>query len=96
MAAAAEYSVNTQAKIPAAMAALHNFIRIYDPDDLAEEDDNTDDDEDHIPPPQIPITPENLGHHITAAERARAAERRDAIAKAMWEDYVVELQRRGI
>ena len=95
MAAVAEYSVKTQAKIPAALAALHNFIWIYDPDDLAEEDDDSDN-ENHIPPPEIPIIPENLGHHITTAEWVQAAERHVSIAKAMWEDYVGELQRCGI
>ncbi|KAF9473334.1 hypothetical protein BDN70DRAFT_817388, partial [Pholiota conissans] len=98
MAAAAEYSLQTQAKIPAALAVLHNFIHTFDPDDLAQdEDDMHDVTFDNIDlPPEIPITPENLGHHISPAERVRAAQKRDDIAKRMWEDYLEELHRRGI
>ena len=40
------------------------------------------------------ITPEELGMDITPAERRRAAEKRDNIAKQMWRDYQIELQRR--
>jgi hypothetical protein len=98
MAAAAEYSLQTQAKIPAALAVLHNFIRIFDPDDLAEEEEDLGNIEDFTNnlPPEIPITPENLGRHISPAERVRAGEKRDAIAKAMWVDYIEELRARGI
>jgi hypothetical protein len=32
---------------------------------------------------------------LTSEDRDSAEERRDQIAKAMWEDYVTELQRRG-
>lgn len=97
MAAAAEYSLRTQAKIPAALAVLHNFIRTFDPSDLAEEDDDEDEVfDDNSLPSEIPITPENLGTHISPEERARASEKRDQIAKQMWDDYVEELQRRGI
>ena len=88
MAAAVEYNLRTQAKIPAALAALHNFIRTFDPDDLAEDDDIEDSFHDEDLPEEIPITPENLGTHISAEERARASQKRDQIAKAMWRDYV--------
>ncbi|KAL0954111.1 hypothetical protein HGRIS_005257 [Hohenbuehelia grisea] len=37
MTAAPEYSIATQAMIPCALAALHNFITIHDPDDFADE-----------------------------------------------------------
>ena len=96
MAAAAEYGIRTQAKIPGAIAALHNFVHIHDPDDLAiEEGDNSDDDE--APNRHdIPITPENLGGHISQAEKDRAGEKRDQIAMAMLEVYIEELQIRGM
>ncbi|KAF8815798.1 hypothetical protein BYT27DRAFT_7070751, partial [Phlegmacium glaucopus] len=101
MAAAAEYSIHTQAKIPGAIAALHNFVHVHDPDDLAEEDgDNSDDSDDeetpHRQPHEIPITPENLGGHISQAEKDRASAKRDEIAKAMWEKYVEELRIRNM
>ena len=94
------YNIRTQSKIPGAIAALHNFIHIYDPDDLAtEEGDNSDDDDDEPEAPNrydIPIIPENLGGHISQVEKDRAGEKRDGIAKAMWEDYVEELRNRGM
>jgi len=97
MTAAAEYGIRTQAKIPGAIAALHNFVHIHDPDDLAtKEGDNSDDDDEAPNRYDIPITPENLGGHISQAEKDRAGEKRDIIAKAMWEDYVEELRIRGM
>lgn len=99
MAAAAEYGLHTQAKIPAAIAALHNFVHIHDPDDLAtEEGDNGDDSEDDARGNghEIPITPENLGGHISQAEKDCAGAKRDEIAMAMWEDYVEELRIRDM
>jgi len=99
MAAAAEYSLHTQSKIPAAIAGLHNFVRRWDPDDLAEDDGDDDfhehDFENHVLPPQIPIAPENLGGQITAAERAQASAKRDEIANIMWADYIEEVRIRG-
>lgn len=97
MAAAAEYALPVQTKIPAAIAALHNFIRTWDPDDLATGDDDLDDGtpDDLTDNHTIPISPENLGGHISAAEKARASAKRDEIAKAMWEDYLEERHIRG-
>lgn len=97
MAAAAEYALPIQTKIPAAIAALHNFIRTWDPDDLATEDGDSDDNaaDNGGNHPNIPITPENLGGHISAAEKTRASAKRDEIAKAMWADYIEEVQIRG-
>lgn len=97
MAAAAEYDLRTQSKIPAALAALHNFIRTWDPEDMAYDDDednnlNMDVREDGE---EMPIPPENLGSNISPAERLRAGAKRDEIAKAMWEVYQEELCIRG-
>ena len=63
----------------AAMAALHNFIRIYDPDDdlepwIAEEQNNNE----HR-------GTRSLG--VSRMEIARSNKRRDEIAKAMWQSY---------
>ena len=96
MAAAAEYGLRTQAKIPGALGALHNFIRIKDPDDKAqEEDDHNEGNNNPVPFPDTPIPPEDLGQHVSQAEKIRAGARRDAIAQAMWVDYLNELHQRG-
>ncbi|KAF8871546.1 hypothetical protein BD779DRAFT_1453842, partial [Infundibulicybe gibba] len=98
--AAAEYDLRTQAKIPCALAALHNYIRIHDPDDAtggdsdAEESNNLD-----IPniahyEADVDVS-DDLGAHISTAEKERAAARRDNIAMAMWDDYQRELEARG-
>lgn len=88
-----------QAKLMAAMAVLHNFIRINDPDDTNSLEsfrrgdeqrgacqeggvDGGGDDEDDEDDFQGVITP---------AEQRRARERRDGIAKQMWEDYMLYL-----
>ena len=70
MAAAAEYSLWTQSKIPGAIASLHNFVHVHYPDDLANEDGDDNDSNDEGPPDShhIPITLENLGGHILQAE----------------------------
>jgi hypothetical protein len=84
-----------------AIAGLHNFIRKWDPDDLAEDDGDFQVDElehdfqNHNLPPQIPLIPENLGGQITATERAQASAKRDEIAMVMWADYIEELRIRG-
>jgi DDE superfamily endonuclease len=77
------YDMDIQSLIPAALAALHNFIRIYDPDDI-----DTDVDE----PIDFRIGPDprdvgELGGNVTPAERVRANARRDTIAASMWEQY---------
>jgi hypothetical protein len=81
-----------------AVGALHNFIRIHDAGDEARDlRGNSPHREasgsslhnftsDPVSPREI--APEELGIQITAEERARASARRDAIAKAMWVNYV--------
>ena len=97
MAIAPEYSIKTQAQIPIALAGLHNFIRIHDPDDFANNEPGTggphnptftlreaDGDE------RREFLEEELGRFISAAEKTRAAEFRDSIAEAMWVQYVAD------
>lgn len=91
---APEYSSQTQAKIPCALAALHNFMRIHDPEDFGDEE----------PGQRGPrndtwtlreiegdsrrtFRPEELGRFISTEEKQRASAFRDAIAEAMWIDY---------
>jgi len=85
---APEYSLEIQARIPAALAAIHNFIRTYDADDedpLATNGDNA-----------------GLGNfdgdggHTFARTRDDVDERRDQIAQAMWDDYRQVCMERGI
>jgi hypothetical protein len=88
-----EYSMFVQARIPAALCALHNFIHRHDPDMFDAlydgqllEHDGIDD-----------VALGELGDGpADAAERDRANARRDAIASAMWQDYTAECVRRGI
>jgi len=87
------YDMDIQALIPPALAALHNFIRQYDPEDIEMSDDDDDDDDndkddndsdsDKLPDFQSPLsdTVGELGMGaVTSRETARANERRDRIA----------------
>jgi hypothetical protein len=94
---APEYSVQTQTKIPCALAELHNFIRINDPDDFS------DDGPGHGGPRNPTFTlheidgdqrwefpEEELGQFISPAEKARAEAFRDRIGQVLWDQYVLE------
>lgn len=101
MAAAAEYNTRTQAKIPGALAALHNFISTHDPDDLAQIDKAPGDEDEEANmgnngPLELEINADHLGGHISTAEKNRATERRDVIAQAMWVSYQKELEDRRV
>jgi hypothetical protein len=77
-----------QARIPAALAAIHNFIRIHDPQELegfAEAEDTE----------RGFFAGELAEGQTRTAEKRRANTRRDQIAVAMWEQYQAELQERG-
>ncbi|KAJ6594786.1 hypothetical protein B0H19DRAFT_921259, partial [Mycena capillaripes] len=97
MTVAPEYSVETQAKIPCALAVLHNFIRLHDPDNFADDGpghggprnptftlNELDGDDRH----QFP--PEELGRFITPEEKDRATIFRDNLAREMWAQYLEE------
>jgi hypothetical protein len=73
------YSLHNQARLPSALAVIHNFIMIYDPSD----DDFVEDDGNQVQG-EIRRTEE---HVISQEERGRAAERREQIAQAMWRNY---------
>lgn len=96
MVAAPEYNLRTQAKIPLALACLHNFIRISDPDDEAHNDNDYNDEEADNTRVHNEINPEHLGQHISSAEKDRASAARDTIAMAMWEDYLSKLAEREV
>ena len=98
MVVAHKYDLQTQAKIPLALAALHNSTHILDPMDNAEtEDDYSTEDlmNNHSAPPPLPIDPTKLQSHITQEEKIWAGKMRDDIAKAVWDDYWRELAEWG-
>jgi hypothetical protein len=76
-----ELDMRWQARLPAALAAIHNFIRNYDPNDINDIADPVD--------PEPGTRVEELAQGIpSAAERDRANQRRDRIAQEMWTQYV--------
>jgi hypothetical protein len=77
---AQEYEIETQAQIISALAVLHNFICIHDPEDLIEDNDN----DDHV---TTEDSHGGLQNSVRPEERARAVARREEIARAMWADY---------
>lgn len=91
MTAAPEYDLDTQSKITMALCVLHNFIRIHDPQDLVEEE--IEEQYQELGRRAEHRTPEDYKTHITREESLRAGDKRDAIAKAMWEQYQLHLQR---
>jgi hypothetical protein len=89
--------MDIQARLPPALAALHNFIRKHSPDDIADFD-NIDD-----PQPgaraEGPAAAEEgqLAERLPrAAERWQTNERWDRIAQEMWVQYQAELSRRNL
>jgi hypothetical protein len=84
----AEISMDYQARIPAALAAIHNYIRIHDPDELAGFAEANDME------PGFFLGELAEGQTRTA-EKRRANTRRDGIAAEMWQQYQAELQERG-
>ena len=77
---APEYDLATQAKMVPAICVLHNFIRIHDVDDIPEI-------EGFRSRGQATGALMGLGGDISNAERNRASELRESIAKAMWTSY---------
>ena len=87
---APEYTLHIQARIPAALCAIHNFIIKHDP---AEDITLTDDDNDNAPGP---LDHDHEASAAAAAEIDTPSERRDNIAQAMWDDYLEVCRQRGI
>jgi hypothetical protein len=85
-----EYSMEIQARIPAALCALHNFIRHSDPTEIDEYPDAND----------IPTGRANgaeIGNlatrAINTAEHDRMSLKRDQIAQDMWDSYMACVRR---
>ena len=80
------FPFHTQTRLVCAMAVLHNFIMLHDPDDMPDWE------------PEVNELPNYVygtkGTGVSHAEVVRANIRCDQIAQAMWEDYQKTLQRR--
>ena len=75
-----EYDLETQAQIVCALAVVHNFMKIHDPDDPLFKDKTIGEGSDG----GNTTTPTRVG---SRSEQVRVAARRDAIAHSMWENY---------
>jgi len=84
---APEYSLEIQARIPAALCAIHNFIRTYETDeDLTAT--NSDD--------YIPNDHDRVASVAVAADLDVPSAKRDLIAQQMWDDYIRICDERGL
>src|SRR3981189_3020985 len=92
LAIAPHLDMDTQARLAPALAAIHNFIRLYDPDEIIELIDGA---EDMQPGTRVAQTGNFAVGPANAAERASADRKRDEIAQQMWIQYQAELERRG-
>jgi hypothetical protein len=88
----AQFDMDVQAKIPPALAAVHNFIREHDTDEIHAFADVMFD-----PNPGY----NDHGHgtrangRMTRADKERADTKRDEIAQGKWEQYQEILRARG-
>jgi hypothetical protein len=86
--------MDTQTRLPPALAALHNFIRKHDPDDINDFDDV--EDEQPGTRTEEPAREGQLADGLAGvAERRQASDRRDRIAQELWAGYQAELRRRN-
>jgi hypothetical protein len=90
-----QFSMDIQARLPPALAAVHNFIHKHDPNDLADYEDVED------PQPGTCAGEQAAEGQLAAglpraAERAQANARHDKIMQDMWVQYQDELARHGI
>lgn len=87
-----EYSMEIQARIPAALCALHNFIRRYDPTELDDYPEPVDFANGYANGAEIG---DLATQAINAAERDRMGIKRDQIAQDMWNSYMAYVRRGG-
>ena len=83
---APEYSLEIQARIPAALAAMQNFIRSHDPKDEGPQTAND----------NIIHYNSGSGDEAGPTVAPKEDEQRDQIAQAMWDDYQRVCKERGI
>ena len=88
-----KYNMHIQACVPAALCAVHNFIQHFHADAF----NDLEVDWDYMQFIEDGELPPDAGNKDLVQEEQAggdAAERRDATAWAMWEDYISELARR--
>jgi DDE superfamily endonuclease len=90
-----EYDMTIQALIPPALAALHNFIWQYDPEEIHTYDN------DKLVDPQMDVHDQEFAGElgtglVLLAEMLQANERWDRIADEMWEQYQHYLRHRNV
>ena len=82
-----QYNISIQARIPAGLAAIHNFIMDHDDTDIEHHLQDIDTHDEDTQPLG------DLGHGaIPRVESERASTLRDSIATGMWESYQQVLQ----
>jgi hypothetical protein len=90
---APEYRMDIQNRLPAALCALHNFIKIHDPDDPIEMQEMDNENEDV--PLMIPeVEPEAGGG--AGANQNQAIALRNRIADELWAQYQGVLHQREL
>ena len=86
------YNIKLQAQIPAALIALHNFIRLHSQRDEEDGEGDETEGEDVSDRDEGPV--DNLDAAVDTGDDATKAWR-DSIAEAMWVDYQRVLQERS-
>ena len=87
--------VDVQAKLPPVLAAIQNFIKEYDAEDIQELLDCDAADQATLPEYSRITGYLALGPARTA-EQQEADSRRDWITSAMWQQYQAKLRQRGV
>lgn len=89
--------MSIQSRIPPALAALHNFIRHYDPEEIdAYRDPTAEFDLEALEMAATASVGELGTGPVLVAERNDANARRDRIARDMWAQYSTYLETRVI
>jgi hypothetical protein len=87
---APHYNMDIQARFAPALAAIHNFICLYDHEEIEDLIDDTNDMQPGARTGDLVVGP------ARGAEKALAESKCDAIAHSMWDQYQAELANRGV
>lgn len=92
-----EYDMSVQSHIPTALAALHNFIRHYDPEEIDMYRNPTAEFDLEVLEMATTASVGELGiGPVSVAERNDANARQDRIARDMWAQYSTYLETRVV
>ncbi|KIK29881.1 hypothetical protein PISMIDRAFT_88327, partial [Pisolithus microcarpus 441] len=86
-----EYSMRVQARIPPALACIHNIIRTWDPVDLEDPEENP---EENPESQDMGMSGSVADGVPTNADRDWMSAKRDRITECMWASYITEWARR--